>query len=414
MAKFYYEAKRGPKELITGTVEAESQEAVVEKLNQMGYVPIRIKPADKGSFKIKLTQKAPQKRGTVSGLFKKVRAREVTILTEQLASLVKSRVPLLEAMGVLVEQTENAQLKDVLSNIRKEIRDGRTLSQSLKKYPQIFPPLYINMIESGEAGGVLEQTLSRLSEFRNREEDLRAKVTSALAYPVFIILVGIATVFILLTFVIPRMASLFGDFGQALPLPTKLLLSVSSQIKRYWYLLLALIAIAIIMFKRSGVREKEKEALDRFKLKLPLLGEFLKKTALARFCRTFGLLLGSGIPVFQAVRITIPTLDNEVFKLELEAVRKNIVSGMSLEQSIKKSTWFPRFMANMLAVGEKGGNLEEALLEVASFYEREVDKMTKILTSLLEPAIILIMGLLVGFIVFAMLLPIFQINIGMG
>ncbi len=413
MAKFSYEAKKGPEKVIKGTFEAESQDAAVEKLSRMGYVPIRVVALEAGPFKQKLPAQAPAKHTARLGLFGKIRAKDLTIFTEQLASLVKARVPLLEAMRVLVEQTENAHLKEIISHIHREIRDGRTLSQSLSKYPGVFSPLYINMIGSGEAGGVLEKTLARLADFRNREEELRAKVSSALAYPIFITIVGIITVFILLTFVIPRMSSLFAEFGQTLPLPTRVLLSLSGYIKKYWSGALAIVALIVLISRRRRAREKEKLAFDRLKLKLPLLGDFIKKSALASFCRTFALLLASGIPVFQAIKITIPTLDNEIFKSELETVRTGIIAGMSLEQTIKRSPWFPRFMTNMLAVGERGGDLEEALLEVAGFYEREVDKTTRIITSLLEPAIILVMGLVVGFVVFAMLLPIFQINIGM-
>ncbi len=414
MPKFSYEAKKGPKEVVRGTFEAESEDAVVEKLSQMGCVPIRVVALEAEFFKQKPVAQAPRKHTVRVGLWGKIHARDLTIFTEQLASLVKAKVPLLEAMGILVEQIENPYLKEIILHVQREVRDGKTLSQSLSKYPEVFPPLYTNMIGSGEAGGVLEKTLARLSDFRNREEEFRAKVSSALAYPIFITIVGIITVFVLLTFAIPRMSSLFADFGQTLPLPTRVLLLLSAYIKRYWYGILAIIMLIVFIFRRCRGREKEKLALDRLKLKLPLLGDFMKKSALASFCRTFALLLANGIPLLQAIKITIPTLDNEIFRSELEMVRKGIVAGMSLEQSMKKSAWFPRFMTNMLAVGERGGDLEEALLEVAHFYEREVEKITKIVTSLLEPAIILVMGLVVGFVVFAMLLPIFQINIGMG
>lgn len=413
MPRFNYEAKKGPKEVIKGTVDAENQEVAIDKLHQMGYVPIRIFPAPGEISRPRPRVKVSVKQPKSLGLFKKVRPKDLTIFTEQLASLLKSRVPVLEAMGVLYEQTEKVNFKRIIQDLQSEIKDGKTLSQALSKYPHVFPPLYINMIESGEIAGVLDKTLMRLAEFRNKQEEIKAKVSSALAYPIFIILVGIVTVFILLGFVIPRMSALFNEIGQTLPLPTRLLLSLSNQVKNYWYVGLAVIGLAFFMFRRSKTGQKEKAVFDRLKLKLPLLGNFIKKSILARFSRTFGLLLSNGIPIFQAIKITVPTVDNEIFKSELNLVHKGIIDGMSLEQSMKKSKWFPTFMTNMLAVGEKGGNLEESLLEVAEFYEREVDKMTRIMTSLLEPAIILIMSLIVGFIVFAMLLPIFEINLGM-
>lgn len=412
MPKFSYEAKKGPKEVIRGTIEAEDQDTAVDKINQMGYVPIRVVPVEEESHqqRLKSTVSARGVRGI--GLFRKVRERELTIFMEQLASLVKSKVPLLEAMKVLHQQTENANLKNIISAIQSEIRDGRSLSHSLSKHPAVFSPLYVNMIASGEAAGVLEETLLRLVEFRNKEEEIKSRISTALAYPIFIVVVGVATVFFLLGFVIPKMDSLFNELGQALPLSTKILLVLGQKIKAYWYWALAIFTLLFLSLRKHRLTKKQKESIDRLKVKLPFLGDFIKKSVLGRFSRTLAVLLANGIPLFQAIKITIPTIDNEIFKSELNSVHQDITKGASLEQSIKKSAWFPRFVSNMLAVGEKGGNLEEALLEVANFYEREVDRATKIMTSLLEPAIILVMGLVVGFIVFAMLLPIFQINLG--
>lgn len=411
MPKFSYTAKKSPKEVIQGTIEAENQDVAVDKINQMGYVPIRVVAVEEESIQEKQKAAVSAKGPRGIGLFRKVRARELTIFMEQLTSLVKSKVPLLEAIKVVHEQTENVNLKNIISDIQSGIRDGRSLAHSLSKHPAVFPPLYVNMIESGEVAGVLEETLIRLVEFRNKEEEISSKISAALAYPIFILMVGVVTVFILLGFVIPKMSSLFNEIGQALPLPTRILLSLSQKIKAYWYWALAIFALLVLSLKKRRLTKKQKEYIDRLKVKLPLLGKFIKKSVLARFSRTLAVLLANGIPLFQAIKITIPTVDNEIFKSELNSINQDITEGASLGQSIKKSAWFPRFVSNMLAVGEKGGNLEGALLEVANFYEREVDKATKIMTSLFEPAIILAMGLVVGFVVFAMLLPIFQINL---
>jgi len=415
MPKFSYEAKKGPVELVKGIIEAESQSVAVDKLSRMGYIPIRVVPAKEKPSKraVSSAKQTLPIAGQVSGLgrSKKISSKDLTIFTEQLASLLKSRVPVFEALSFLYEQTENVSLKRIILQSIDELRDGKTLSQSLSQYPKVFPPLYVNMIESGEKGGVLEKTLLRLSEFRNRQEEIRARVASALVYPAFMLIVGILSMFVLLTFVIPRMASLFSEVGQTLPLTTRILLALSSQFRNYWYLSPAIIVLGVFIFNR--IKEKKKGALDKFKLKLPLVGNFIKKSVIAGFARTLALLLASGIPLFQALAITIPTIENKIIKSDLELVYKGIIDGVSFEQSMKRSLWFPCFMTNMLAVGEKGGNLEEALLEIAVFYERETNRAIKVITSLLEPAIILIMGLVIGFIVFAMLLPIFQINLGM-
>ena len=414
MTKFNYEAKKGPKEIVSGVIETDTQEAAVDKLNQMGYMPISVAPVKKVAPAKSFDTKDKGTRAVHPLLPGKVRSKDLTIFIEQLASLIKSKVPILEAIEVLYEQIESPALKKIILHIQSEVRNGKTLSHALSRYPKVFPILYVNMIESGEAGGVLEKTLMRLAEFRNKEEETRAKITSALAYPVFIIIIGIATIFVLFIFVIPRMTALFGEMGQTMPLPTRMLLAMSNLVRSYWYWIIAAVAGAIFMIRRSEKKKNEKIVLDRLKTQLPLIGNFIRKALIAEFSRTFALLLANGIPILQALKITIPTLSNEVFKNELKIVHKNIIDGMSLEQSMKKSQWFPRFMTNMLAVGERGGNLEEALLDVAKFYEREVDKTTKIITSLLEPAIILVTGLIVGFIVFAMLLPIFQLNFGVN
>ena len=410
MPEFNYQAKKGPKELVKGVITAKSQSEAVNKLSRMGYVPVRVVLGEaKKSGRTPYTAKQIRHQG----LFNKIGGRELTIFTEQLASLLKARVPLLEAMSVLCGQAKNPNLKEIISHSVSEIRDGKTLSQSLSRYPKVFPVLYINMLESGEKGGVLEETLLRLSDFRDKQEETKAKVTAALVYPIFIIIVGIASVLVLLTFVIPRMSSLFSDAGQVLPLPTRILLSISALLKNYWYWGLIAVTIIAFIFNRYRRGEKEKKILDKFKLKLPFIGDFLKKSVMIEFTRTLALLLASGIPLFCALKMTIPTLDNEIIKSELDLVYKDIVDGASFEQSMKRSFWFPDFMVNMLAVGEKGGNLEEVLLDVAAFYERETNRVIKVVTSLIEPVIILVLGLVIGFIVLAMLLPIFQINLGM-
>ena len=403
--RFSYRAKKGPQEIIEGTVEAGTIDEAIDKLTQMGYVPVQVKEYREAKVE-KVSKEVSHSR-----LFRRVRPRDLTIMTSQLASLIKSKVTLWEAVRILSEQTENPYLKKIVFHIQEEIKDGATLSQALAKYPDVFPPLYINMIRSGESGGILEESLASLANFREEEEAIKAKISSALAYPIFILIVGVITVFVLLTFAIPRLISLFNEIGQTLPLPTRLLISLSEQIRSHWYWLI-IIGIFFIVVGR-GVKSKKKLALDKLKLRLPLLGTLIKKTELARFCRIFRVLLCNGIPVFQAVEIAMLTLSNEIFKMELANVRRDIVDGIPLGESLKKRNLFPRFMTNMLAVGEKGGNLESALGEVARFYEREVDRITRVLTSLLEPVMILIMGLVVGFVVFAMLLPVFQINIGM-
>jgi type II secretory pathway component PulF len=281
----------------------------------------------------------------------------------------------------------------------------------LSNFPKLFPSLYVSLVKSGEASGRLDEALEELAEFIDKEEELKSKIRTALAYPALMIVVGIATVFVLVSFVIPKLAGMFADFGQALPLPTRILINISDIFARYWlWLLLIGVAIIVLVVKR-GVTATERLAIDRIKLRLPLVGGIVRKQIIVRFARTLALLLRSGIPVFQALEVTTPIMGNEVFARELEDVRKEVVDGSSLATSMRKKLCFPSFVSNMVGVGEEGGRLDKVLAEVASAYSREVDSKVKVAISLLEPAIILVLGLVVGFIVLAMLLPILQLTL---
>lgn len=409
MAVFYYKAKKGPEDIIESTLEAKTREEAISKISKMGYVPVQVtsgqapKAKDRGL-----------KPGLKDGFLGRVKSQDITLFVEQLASLVRSKIPVFEAVNILAVQTDNPKLKKVIMAVFSELKDGKTLSEALSRHSQIFSPLFINMIRSGETGGVLEETLNRLSHFRQEEEDLKAKVTASLVYPAFILVVGLATIFLLLTFGVPRLTVLFIEMDQALPLPTQILISVSETIRKYWYWAGLFILVFIGIIKEKGIIKKNKPLIDNFKLRLPLFGQFLKDAMLARFSRTFATLLANGIPVHKALAVTIPAVENESFRKELEVVKEEVLAGSSFAKSMKKCRWFPFFVTNMIAVSEKRGDLEGGLAEVANFYERQVSKMMKVMTSLFEPVIILVMGLMVAFIVLAMLLPVFDIGIGVG
>jgi len=411
MPKFNYKAKKGPEEIVENVIEAATKEEAVSRIHKMGYVPIKVTPLDKNAKGLAVGSKAAP---SGIGFFNKVKSRDITIFIEQLASLVRSKIQVFEAINILSTQTESSRLKNIISSIADELKDGKTLSESMGRYPDVFPRLFVNMVSSGETGGVLEETLNRLSQFRQEEEDLRSRITSALAYPIFIMAVGCLTIFLLLTFGVPRLTFLFSDMGQALPVPTQILIGVSNGLRKYWIIGIGIIAAVFFIIKKQGIVSKNKMAVDNFKLKIPIFGEFQKQAMLARFSRTFSTLLANGIPVFQALAITIPSLENEVFKKEMQAIQADVIAGVSFAQSMRKSKWFPAFITNMIAISEKSGNLEGGLAEIAGFYEREVNKTMKIMTSLLEPVIILVMGIIVAFIVMAMILPIFELSVGMG
>lgn len=407
MIKFICKAKKNPREVVEKVIKAESKEAAVIKLTEEGYTPIKIEEYKEDRRTV--PQKIKENK-TVKRTYPKVKSRDLTILTSQLASLVKAKVSIMEAIDILCRQSQNLHLKQVLSSIKEQIKDGSTLSASMSCHPGVFSPLYVNIIKAGEEGGVLENSLNRLAKFREQEDQMRTKINSALAYPLFIIVVGVITVIVLLTFIVPKLTSLFSDMGQTLPLPTKVLLDTANFIRDYWYVLAAGVVLSIMGVKK--LTDKNKEVIDQYKLNIPLLGTIIKKRELERFANTSKVLLTSGIPVFRAIEIAALTLDNEVIRIALKKVQKDVIDGGQIGESLKKHRVFPLFVSDMVSVGERGGTLDMTLSEISAFYERDVDRNIKIITTLLEPVAILVMGLIVGFIVFAMLLPIFELNMG--
>lgn len=404
MPRFVYRAKRGLEEAVEGVIEAESQDAVVARLTEIGLTPIKVEEQS--------TASSPQP--TVARLKRRISGRDITIFTQKLYSLIKARVELLSSLNILYEQADNVRLKEVIRNLRDGIKDGQTFSETLSRYPNIFSPLYMSIIESGESSGRLDEALKQISEFMERGEELRMKVRSALAYPLLMIIVGIATIFVLVSFVIPRLSFIFADLGQAMPLPTRILLKVSDFFGQGWsWIVGIIILIGLVSYWRRQT-SRERILLARLKLHFPILGKIIRNQAIAHFSRTLSLLLRSGIPLFRALQVAIPTLNNPIMMQELVKVRQEVIKGSTFSTSMENLSSFPKFFTRMISVGEKGGRLEEVLSEVANAYTREVEASLKIATSLLEPLTILVLGLILGAIVMAMLLPIFQISLVAG
>lgn len=399
MPKFIYKAKKGLRETVSGVIEAENRDMAVNILNENGLMPV--------SVEIQTTSQTA--RLTLPLRFKKLGLKELNIFTQQLRTLIRSKVELLSSLSILYKQTDNSHLKQIILDLHNIVKDGKTFSEGLSKYPQVFSALYVNIIRSGETSGRLDEALSQLSEFLEKEQDLRMKIRTALAYPVLMLIVGIATIFVLFSFVIPRLLGIFADFQSVLPLPTRILLKVSSFMHQGWFWIIGLVILMVFFFRRQKVSSKNR-SIDLLKVHLPLLGELTRKQAVARFSRTLALLLHSGIPVFQSLCVAIPTLENKIFIQQLEAVHKEVLAGSTLSKSLGKVAFIPPFIIQMISVGEEGGRLEEVLTEIASTYTQESETILKIITSLIEPLVILCLGLFLGLIIMAMLLPIFQIN----
>lgn len=400
MPTFVYKAKKGPGEMIEGTIDAESNDAAATKLLQDGLIPVEVEK------RVKEEKTIPRQKGFAP---KAVSSRDLNIFVQQLAILISSGVEILQALEVVAGQTRSAYLKEVILGLQSCIMDGKILSEAIGQYPNVFSSIYVSLIRVGEVSGRLDESLKRLSVYIDRQEELKGKIRAALAYPILMVIVGIATIFILVSFVIPKLSVLLADFEQALPLPTQLLLKISYIFSRFWLSIVA--GMIIFSFLLPRIIAYKRYFFDRVKLNLPVLGGLIKHQAVARFSATFSLLLKSGIPVFQALDIARATLENSVLAEELEAVRKDVVGGSSIAKSIKKALHLPEFLTHMIAVGEESGRLDEVLSNVAESYSRDVDITLKTIVSLLEPAIIIILGITTGFIVIAMLLPIFQLGI---
>lgn len=404
MPTFQYRAKDGAQN-IDGTIEAQTRDEAVEKIHQKGYVPVRVEEC---SFKVEVQE--AKSAVPLKGRSTKIKSKDVTIFSRQLASLIKSGVPILRGLKIINDQSDNPAFQRVLNDIQARVTEGKALSEALTQYPKTFSSLYVAMVRSGETGGTLQEILVRIADYRQKQEQMLSQVRTALAYPAIMAVTGIGTIIFMLTFVMPRLMRVFSKMGQELPLPTQLLITTSEYLQKGWLGMGAGIILLIFLLKQTTRSKIQRLALSRLKLQIPLFGVFTLKNELARFTRTLELLLKSSISILKAIRVAIPVLDNEVVKEELAKCSKELEEGGSFGKSLEKSKLFPGFMTSLIAVGEESGRLDEALSEIASSYERDTDETLKVLTSLLEPLIILLMGLVVGFLVIAMLLPVFQMN----
>ncbi len=403
MAKFRYKAKKGPREVIEGLIEAESRELAVGKIAQLGLFPIEL-----------FEERTPGKKaGTAPSfsLFRKVKTSDLSLFTRQLSDLLNSGITLLRALEIINNQTRNPYLKKIVVQVHDSVKDGTTLADSLVEHPQVFSKLYVSMVRSGELSGSLDDVLNRLADFSDAEEETRSKVRASLAYPLLMAVVGSATIFVLITFVVPKLVEMFIELSQALPLPTIILINTSNFFARFWWLIIIVIVLFFIIFKRKEKNKEVKFAIDRFKLKLIFFGDFFKKVEIARFARTLATLLANGITISQAMEVVKDVAGNEVLQRDIERMLKDVVDGSSLHNTLVKSAFFPDVVRNMIAVGEEAGSLEKSLFKIADSYERQADRTVKVITSLLEPMLIVVIGSIVGFIVIAMLLPIFQMNL---
>ncbi|NIT14392.1 MAG: type II secretion system inner membrane protein GspF [Candidatus Dadabacteria bacterium] len=397
MPVFKYKAINSQGNTVDGTIDAESVKTASDKLKKDGYFPSSIDEI----------QKAQDSRFS---LFNRVSTAELAISTRQFSTLISAGLPLEASLTTLSEQTEDKKLGHVLSQVREKVSEGGSLANSLKDHKNVFSDIYTSIVRAGEASGNLDVVLLRLADFLEKQAALRSKVRSAFVYPIFMFVVGSGVLAFMMTFVIPRITKIFEESKKALPIMTVVLINTSNFITQYYYLIFLFFAGLIYILYRYAKTEKGKEQKDILSLKIPIFGKINRMVILARFTRTLGTLLSSGIPLLDALRIGGEVSGNQVYINSLRRVSENVKEGTSLAKPLEQSGVFPPMMTRMIAVGEQTGELEEMLDKVADSYDQQVETNLQALTSLLEPVMIVVMGGIVGFIVMAILLPIFDIT----
>jgi general secretion pathway protein F len=387
-----------------GIIDADSSKSARLKLRKTGIFPTEITEDRQAGAEAGLSL-SRSRAGTAI-----LSAQDRAVLTRQLGTLLVAGLPLVEALGVLIEQSAKKSVQGLLADVREQIREGKALSVALETYPLDFSPVFIHMVRAGESSGALDQILFRLAEFLEQQQALKSKVTNAALYPALMLAVGVAVLFFLMTFVVPKITAVFADLKQALPWPTVVLIGISHFLATYWWLLLGGVAFLVATGRRMLRSPKGRATADRWLLKLPLVGHVARMVAISRLASTLATMLASGVQLLDAMGVTKRVMNNVVLEQAVEQARENIREGESIAQPLKRSGEFPPLVTHMIAVGEKSGEMEEMLRRISQIYDGEVDRVITRLTSLMEPIMILAMGLIVFFIVVAILLPIFEMS----
>ena len=399
-ATFEYKVRDRAGKLATGKLDAESQAQVVTKLKSMGYAPISITQANVGMAK----------EISIPGMGKKkVKLKDLAVFSRQFATMVNSGLSLLRALTILTEQTENKELARVLAEVRNDIESGNSLSSGMAKHPDIFPPLMVNMCRAGEVGGFLDSVMLQIAANYEAETKLRGKVKAAMTYPVVVLCIALLAVVGMLLFIVPTFAGLFSTLGGTLPLPTRILVTLSNGLKVGIIPLIVLIIIGLQVWKRVKRTPQVRNVVDPLKLKLPVFGELFRKIALTRFARNLGTMMSSGVPILQSLDIVSETTGNVVLERATRAVQESVRTGESLAKPLTEHPVFPPMVVQMMAVGEDTGALDTMLHKIAEFYDQEVEATTEALTALIEPLMIAFLGGIVGSMIVALYMPIFKI-----
>lgn len=420
MPIFQYKAYASGGAVRTGVIDADTPREARQRLRRENLLVSELKQVARQG-KAKVIAGAPKARKGLRELFSQARSRSasgpsgrdtelVAAITRQVATLLGAGIPLAEALRAIIDQAESVRIETLFREIRQSVTQGKSLGDALAEHPTLFSEMYVNMVRAGEATGQVDIVLSRLADFMQAQRALQRKVVSALTYPVLMITLGVVVVGVLMTLVVPQITAMLEDTGQQLPLPTQILMEVSWYFQHYWWVGALAIAAASWSIERWYRTPKGRSVLDRFQLRLPLVGELLRKRAISRFCRTLSTLLSSGVPAVQALEITRDVVGNSVVAQASEQIRVKILEGTDFATPLRQTGVFPSVVGYMVAVGEQSGELEGMLDRVSDAYDEEIDVVTERVTSVLEPIMIIILAVVVGFIVISIILPILQVG----
>jgi len=347
---------------------------------------------------------------TVRGLLGRVRMEDLAVTTRQLSTLVGASIPLVDALNALYEQTDSPPMKKTIAQVRDSVNEGLSFADALAQHKRVYPDLYVNMVRSGEASGALDVVLLRLAEFLEGQHRLRSKVGAALLYPAVLLIISILVLMYLLTAVVPKVVGMFESMNQVLPVPTRVLISLSTFLSATWWMIAIAVVVAVVLVTRWRKTDKGSLRFDQFRLSFPVYGAVYRKVSVARFARTLGTLLASGVPIIESLRIVKTVVQNRIMESAIENSITEVMDGSSLAAPLKKSGVFPPILVHMISVGEKSGSLEEMLTKAADSYEGDVETTVAGLTSILEPIMIVIMGGIVGFVVISILMPMLEMS----
>ncbi len=400
MPEYLYKATTISGQTVEGSISGKDEETAIQNLHRLGYIPIRLTPVQPKKAPFRLSSYLPHR----------VDVKSLLVFTQEFSTLISAGVPIDRSLEILRELTENQKMKEVIKDVLKRVEGGSSLAEAFLNHPKIFSKLYVNMVKAGESGGFLGLILSRLVQYLQSIKEVRDQIVSVLIYPIILSVVSGVSIAILVTFVIPRFAKIFSDMGQAIPLPTQIILSFSQFVRGYWWVGIGLIALLYSGIKWYTRDEERRWRWDLFKLKLLTVGDLIQKVELSRFARTLGTLLQSGVPVLAALNLVREISQNQAISRSIGYVHDRLREGKGISRSLEETGVFPPLAVYMIGVGEETGSLDDMLIKVAETYEENVRIMVKRLVSLVEPIILLVMGGVVGFIVLSILLAISSIT----